>query len=176
MIFRETGLPGLLLIELEAIADNRGTFARIFDSVEWEAHGMPARVAQRSLSRNTRRGTLRGMHYQIAPHEETKLVRCARGAIYDVAVDLRPGSSTYCRWFATELSETNDLMLFIPEGFAHGFLTLVEATEVEYQMSVPYSPDHARAVRWDDPAFGITWPEAPAVIADRDRLLPDFNP
>lgn len=175
MIFRETQLAGLVVVELEPISDERGSFARTFDSAEWEARGMPAGVSQCNLSRNLQRGTLRGMHYQDEPYGESKLVRCARGSIFDVAIDLRPASATFRRWFGLELSSENGCMLSIPEGFAHGFLTLTELSEVEYLMSTPYVPTHARGVRWDDPAFGIEWPAPPLVISERDRGFDDFR-
>ncbi|HXH34716.1 MAG TPA: dTDP-4-dehydrorhamnose 3,5-epimerase [Plantibacter sp.] len=174
MTFAETGLSGLVLIELEPLADERGSFARTFDAAKWEAHGIPSTVVQCSVSRNHRQGTLRGMHYQAEPHGETKLVRCGRGAIFDVAVDLRPDSTTFRRWFGEELSETNGRMLHIPAGFAHGFLTLADESEVVYQMADPYVADAARGLRYDDPAFAIQWPAAPVVISDRDRTYPDF--
>ncbi len=174
MIFRETELAGLVVVELVPIADERGSFARTFDAAAWEASGLNPRVLECSLSRNHARGTLRGMHYQEAPHGETKLVRCSRGAIFDVAVDLRPESATYRRWFGLELSDENGRMLSIPEGVAHGFLTLTAGAEVLYQMSDVYVPTAARGVRWDDPAFGIDWPESPQVISSRDRTFPDF--
>lgn len=175
MIVRETGLAGLHVVELEPIRDERGVFARTFDAAEWEARGMSPHVRQCSLSRNVSRGTLRGMHYQAAPHGECKLVRCSRGAIFDVAVDLRPESPTFRRWYGIELSDENDTLLYIPEGFAHGFLTLTDASEVLYQISTAYAPDHARGVRWDDAAFAIAWPEQPRVLSARDRSFPDFT-
>lgn len=175
MIFRETGFGGLVVIELELVGDERGSFARTFDAAEWAANGMSARVVQCNLSRNARRRTLRGLHYQADPYGEAKLVRCSRGAVYDVAVDLRRDSPTFRGWFGLELSEANDRMLYIPEGFAHGFLTLTDDTEVLYQMSSEYAPDAARGVRWDDPAFGIEWPEEPLVVSERDRAFPDFG-
>jgi len=174
MTFTETGLSGLVLIELEPVSDERGSFARTFDSAEWEARKMPSAVVQCSLSRNRRKGTLRGMHYQAEPHSETKLVRCSRGAVYDVAVDLRPGSPTFRLWFGEELSEANGRMLHIPAGFAHGFLTLADESEVVYQMADAYVATSARGVRFDDPAFAIEWPAVPLVISDRDRAYPDF--
>lgn len=176
MIFRDTGLEGLVVIELELEADERGGFARTFDASVWKAHGMAARVAQCNLSRNDRRGTLRGLHYQPEPQAEAKLVRCSRGAIYDVAIDLRRGSPSFRSWYGLELSAANDLMLFIPEGLAHGFLTLTDDTEILYQMSAEYVPGAARGVRWNDPAFGIEWPEEPILLSDRDRSFPDFDP
>jgi dTDP-4-dehydrorhamnose 3,5-epimerase len=175
MIFTETPLPGAYAIDPERIADERGFFARMFEPREFEAHGLNPRVAQCSLSFNPRRGTLRGMHYQRAPFEEAKLVRCTRGAIHDVIIDLRPGSRTFRGHFGIALDAESRRMLYIPEGFAHGFLTLTDDAEVSYQMSQIYSPAHAAGVRWDDPAFGIVWPGTVAVIAERDRTYPDFR-
>lgn len=176
MILRSTELADLVLVELEPAADERGSFTRTFDAALWQEHGLPSEVVQCSVSRNRRRGTLRGLHFQEEPHGETKLVRCSRGAIFDVVVDLRRSSPTYCRWFGQELSERNDLMLVVPRGFAHGFLTLEDASEVHYQMSTPFVPEAARGVRWNDSAFGIVWPFAPDVISERDQTLPDFTP
>lgn len=175
MNFTDTGLQGLVLVELESIDDERGSFARTFDAAEWEARGMPSRIAQCNLSRNIGLHTLRGMHYQEPPYEEAKLVRCSQGAIFDVAVDLRHDSPTFKRWFGAELSAENGRMLFLPEGFAHGFLTLTAESEVVYQMSNLYEPTAARGVRWDDPAFAIEWPAEPVVMSERDRGFPDFG-
>jgi len=175
MIFRQTGLDGLMLIEVEPIEDERGAFARTFDADEWEKHGLAADVVQCNLSRNRAQWTLRGMHYQEPPHAEAKLVRCSRGAIYDVAVDLRSESATFRRWFGVELSDENGLMLHIGEGFAHGFLTLTDVSEVAYQMSARYDPAAARGVRWNDPAIAVAWPGEPVVISDRDRGFPDLE-
>ena len=176
MIFRETPIPGAYLIELEPLVDERGSFARTFAVDEFEAHGLETRVVQCNTSVNDRAGTLRGMHYQVPPRAEAKLVRCARGAIFDVVVDLRPESPTYCAWYGAELSAANGRMLFVPVGLAHGFQSLEDDTEVLYQMSEAYSPEHARGVRWDDPAFGIEWPEAAErTISPRDREYPDFR-
>jgi dTDP-4-dehydrorhamnose 3,5-epimerase len=177
MIFTETPLAGAFVIELERLADERGSFARIFDADAWRERGLNGHVAQCSISFNAKRGTLRGMHYQAEPWAECKLVRCTRGAIYDVIVDLRPDSPTYTRWFGIELAESNDLLLYIPEGFAHGFQTLADASEVSYQISQIYLPEAARGVRWDDPIFGIEWPdsEVERVISARDRAYPDFE-
>jgi dTDP-4-dehydrorhamnose 3,5-epimerase len=175
MNFVETGLQGLIVVELEPSSDERGSFARTFDSAEWEARGMCPRVVQCNLSRNVLRYTLRGLHYQDEPQAETKLVRCSRGTVFDVAVDLRPDSATFRRWFGLELSEDNGRMLHIPGGFAHGFLTLSDASEVLYQMSEAYVPSLARGVRWDDPAFAIDWPASPLVMSERDRSFPDFS-
>ncbi len=175
MIFTETDLPGLLLLEVEWAIDERGGFARTFDIGEWQARGLVASVAQCNLSRNDSRGTLRGMHYQAPPYEETKLVRCSTGSIYDVVIDLRRESPTFCRWFGTELSAENGRMLCVPAGFAHGFVTLADATEVVYQMSREYEAAAARGVRWDDPSFGIDWPIQPVVMSERDRSFRDFG-
>lgn len=175
VIFRETGLTGLMLVELEPISDERGSLARTFDSAEWEQRGLSAQVVECNLSRNPHRGTLRGMHYQEPPHSESKLVRCSRGAIFDVAVDIRPESPTFRRWFGIELSDENGRMLHVSEGFAHGFLTLTDASEVMYQMSARYNADFARGIRWDDPAIGMEWPASPSVISERDRGFPDFE-
>jgi dTDP-4-dehydrorhamnose 3,5-epimerase len=173
-----TPLPGAHVVELEPIGDERGWFARTFDAAAFEAIGLDARVSQCNTSFNARAGTLRGMHFQAAPHGESKLVRCTRGAIYDVIVDLRPGSEAYCRWFGIELREGGNASLFVPAGFAHGFQTLTDDAEVHYQMSYHYVPEAASGVRWDDPAFGIEWPEPPTggrTIAERDAAYPDFR-
>jgi len=175
VIFHETPLAGVVVVEAEPIADERGSFARTFDADEFERRGLNPRVAQANVSSNVRAGTLRGMHYQREPWRECKLVRCTRGAIYDVALDLRPESETFGRWHAVELSEDNRLALYVPEGFAHGFQTLTDATEVAYQISQVYVPDAAAGVRWDDERFGIKWPEAAVrVMSERDRTYPDF--
>jgi dTDP-4-dehydrorhamnose 3,5-epimerase len=171
----ETSVDGAWIVEPERHADERGFFARTWDAEVFERHGLESQLVQCSISHNTRRGTLRGMHYQAAPHEETKLVRCTTGAIFDVAVDLRPDSPTYTRWFGVELSAENRLALYIPKGCAHGFLTLEDDTEVLYQMTEVWAPDAARGVRFDDPAFGIRWPGEVAVINERDRAYPDFE-
>ena len=176
MRFTETRVAGAFLIEPEPIADERGLFARTFCQEEFEAHGLNPCVAQCNLSLNHRKGTLRGLHYQAAPHQEAKLVRCTSGAIWDVALDLRPGSPSHRAWFGAELAAGNRAMLYVPEGCAHGFLPLADATEVAYQMSAPYEPAAARGVRWDDPAFGIDWPGEVLVINERDRSYPDVGP
>ncbi len=175
MIFKETALRGAYIIEPEAICDERGFFARTFCRDEFEAHGLNSAVAQCNISGNLRRGTLRGMHYQSEPHAEAKLVQCVRGALYDVIIDLRPGSDTYCRWVGVELSGLNRRLLYVPEGFAHGFQTLEDDTAVYYQISEFYAPQSARGVRWNDPAFGIDWPLSDPVISDKDRQLPDYE-
>jgi dTDP-4-dehydrorhamnose 3,5-epimerase len=175
MIFTETKLKGAYIIEPEKKADERGFFARTWCQHEFEAQGLNPRLVQCNISYNARRSTLRGMHYQVAPYAEAKLVRCTRGAIHDVIIDLRPDSATYKQHVAVSLDADNYRMLYIPEGFAHGFQTLEDATEVFYQMSVVYSPEAARGVRWDDPVFGIDWPQAEyRHMSDRDRNWPDF--
>ncbi len=173
MKLRELALTGAYLIEPERLEDERGFFARTFCAAEFAARGLRATVAQCSVSYNRRRGTLRGLHYQAPPHEEAKLVRSTRGAAYDVIVDLRPGSATFRQWVGVELSAENRRMLYIPEGFAHGFQTLVDDTELFYQMSTAYVPEAARGIRWDDPDLAIAWPPAAArVISPRDLALP----
>ena len=175
MIFHATEIDGVRILEPERLEDERGFFARIWDTSEFAQHGLTDRLVQCSISYNRRRGTLRGLHYQTAPYEEAKVVRCTAGAIFDVAVDLRPGSSTRCRWVGAVLSAENRRALYVPEGCAHGFLTLTDDSEVEYKISEVYSPAAARGARWDDPAFGIVWPEKVAVINERDRSYPDFG-
>lgn len=176
MIFTETHLSGAHVIELEPRRDERGWFARTFDAEQFRERGLDPVVVQCSTSFNERGGTLRGMHFQEEPHGEPKLVRCTRGGIFDVIVDLRPESPTHCDWFGVELTAENGKMLYIPIGFAHGFQTMVDASEVHYQMAHQYVPDAARGVRWDDPAFGIEWPEADErIVSERDRGYPDFK-
>jgi len=168
--FLATELQGCFIVELDAIADERGFFARTFSADEFRRHGLNPAVVECSISHNARKGTLRGMHFQLAPHGEAKLVRCNRGRMLDVAVDLRPGSPTNLGWTSAELSPDNLRSLYLPEGFAHGFLTLEDATEVSYQMSYPYVADAGSGLRWDDPALGIAWPEVgPLTISERDR-------
>jgi dTDP-4-dehydrorhamnose 3,5-epimerase len=176
MVFSETSLKGAFVIDLERSEDERGFFARSWCQREFEAHGLNPRIAQCSVSRNRLKGTLRGMHYQAAPHEEAKLVRCTRGAIYDAIIDLRPGSQTFKQYFSAVLTDDNGRSLYVPEGCAHGFLTLVDDCEIFYQISENYEPSAARGVRWDDRAFAIAWPETVKVISDRDRTYPDFQP
>lgn len=175
MIWVETSLPGAWLLEPERVEDERGYFARTYSRQEFAARGLDPEIAQCSVSWNRRRGTLRGLHFQAAPHEETKLVRCTRGSVWDAIVDLRPGSPTLERHFAAVLSAERGNSLYVPKGFAHGFITLEDATEVSYQISAPYAPESARGYRWDDPAFAIPWPEPPAVISARDRALPLYD-
>jgi dTDP-4-dehydrorhamnose 3,5-epimerase len=174
MIFRETHLVGAFLIRLEKMEDERGYFARSFCEKEFARHNLSLPVVQCNVSFNRAKGTLRGMHYQAAPHEEAKLVRCTRGALYDVIIDLRPDSETYKDYCAEELTDTNGKMLYVPEGFAHGFVTLADNTEVFYQMSTHYAPEYARGVRYDDPAFGIEWPCSIGCVSEKDRGYPDF--
>jgi dTDP-4-dehydrorhamnose 3,5-epimerase len=176
MRFTETKVAGAFLIEPEPIADERGFFARAWSQEEFRAHGLASTLVQCSISFSRRKGTLRGLHYQAAPHEETKLVRCTQGAIWDVAVDLRRDSPSYLAWFGAELSAANHAMLYIPEGCAHGQLTLADDSEVYYQMSAPFVAEAARGVRFDDPAFGVEWPAPVEVVNQRDRTYPDFRP
>ena len=175
MKFKETPLKGAYIVDPEPSEDERGFFARTWDQREFEAHGLNPRLVQCSVSFNSNKGTLRGMHYQAEPYEEAKLVRCTMGAIYDVIIDLRPDSPTLKQWVGEELTADNYRMLYAPEGFAHGFLTLRDRTEVFYQMSQVHVPASARGVRWDDPAFGIDWPIPVEVISDRDKNYPNFT-
>ncbi len=178
MRFIETPLNGAWVVDLDLLGDERGWFARTFDAGEFAARGLNPAVVQCNASFNARRGTLRGMHYQAEPHGESKLVRCVRGAIFDVAVDLRGGSPTLRRWHGVELSADNRLAFYIPPGLAHGFQTLSDDAEVLYQMGNPYVPEAARGVRWDDPAFAIQWPEPDGerIVSERDRAFADFRP
>jgi dTDP-4-dehydrorhamnose 3,5-epimerase len=169
-------LPGVFLIEPEPLADDRGFFARTWCSREFADHGLVTAIAQCSLSYNRRKGTLRGMHYQAPPHEEVKIVRCTAGAIYDVVIDLRPGSPTRGRWLGVELSAANRRQIYVPAGFAHGFQALVDDTEVFYQISQFYHPESARGLRYDDPAFGIRWPLGDLTVSERDLSFPEFRP
>ncbi len=187
MIFTETKLKDAFIIEPERLEDERGFFARTWCKQEFESHGLNQKLVQCNISFNKKKGTLRGMHYQEAPHEEARLVRCTMGAIYDVIIDLRPDSPTYCQWISVVLSAPGSQptsqnsqptahykMLYVPEGFAHGFLTLEDNTEVFYQMSEFYAPEYTKGVRWNDPAFNILWPEDVVEISDRDKQYPDF--
>ena len=171
-----TELPEAKLVELERIEDERGFFARSFCARDFQAEGLDPCVAQCNVSYNRRRGTLRGMHFQRAPYAEAKLVRCTRGGIYDVIVDLRPDSPSFRRWLAVELTDENRRALYVPPGFAHGFQTLADDCEVFYQMSEFYVPDAATGVRWNDPAFAIAWPIANPILSPRDAAYPDFVP
>lgn len=175
MIFYQTEIPGVYEIQPEPYLDERGFFARIWCQNEFSEHGLNPKLVQCNISFNVRKRTLRGMHYQAAPYEEAKVVRCTRGAIYDVAIDLRTQSRTFKKWVGMELTSDNHRMMYVPEGCAHGFLTLQDNTEVAYQMSEFYNPQSGRGVRWDDPAFGIVWPDKVDVISDRDRNYLDFG-
>jgi dTDP-4-dehydrorhamnose 3,5-epimerase len=175
MIFQETKLPGVLEIYLEPHGDERGFFARSWCQNEFERRGLNPKVAQCNISFNVKKGTLRGIHYQEGPCAEDKLVRCTKGSIYDVVVDLRPRLPSFKEWIGVLLTAANRQMLYVPEGCAHGFLTLEDETEVFYQMSEFYHPELARGVRWDDPAFGIVWPDRVVVISERDRTYPNFE-
>jgi dTDP-4-dehydrorhamnose 3,5-epimerase len=174
VIFKETELKGARIVELEPARDERGYFARTYCQNEFRQNGLELVIVQCDVSYNKKKGTLRGMHYQSAPHEEAKLVSCIRGAMYDVIVDLREQSPTYCRWLAVELTERNCKMLYIPYGFAHGFQTLTDDTIVYYQMSEYYHQECARGVLWNDSAFGIKWPLKISMMAAKDRQFPDF--
>ncbi len=174
MLFRETPLAGAFVLEPEQHEDERGGFFRSFCRHEFERHGLDATVAQANVSSNRRAGTLRGLHFQTEPHGETKLVRCSRGRLFDVIADLRPGSSTQGQWFGTELSAANGHQLYIPRGFAHGFLTLDDDTEVSYLMGSFYQPGAGAGVRWDDPDLAIAWPQPPRLLSDRDAALPSL--
>jgi dTDP-4-dehydrorhamnose 3,5-epimerase len=175
VLFTETKLKGAYVVEPERLKDERGFFARNWSKREFAAHGLDHRLVECNISFNQHRGTLRGMHFQIAPSAQPKLVRCTRGSLYDVAVDLRVSSPSFKQWVAVELTEANYLMLYIPAGFAHGFQTLADETEVLYQMSEVFSPEHAGGVRWNDPAFRIEWPLEVTAISERDASYADFG-
>ena len=175
MIFHETKLHGAFEVHLEPMGDERGFFARSFCRHEFEQHGLNSVTVQCNVSFNEKRGTLRGMHYQAAPHPETKLLRCTQGAIYDVVVDLRPDSPTFKDWIGVTLTAENRKMIYVPEGCAHGFLTLEDRSEIFYQMSEIYYPELSRGVRWNDPAFRIDWPAPPVIMSERDRTYPAFQ-
>jgi dTDP-4-dehydrorhamnose 3,5-epimerase len=175
MKFYETKLQGVFEIHLEPYLDERGFFARSWCQQAFASHSLHTKVVQCSVSFNVRKGTLRGLHYQAVPYAETKIVRCTRGALYDVVVDLRSQSPTFKEWIAVVLTATNRHMVYVPEGCAHGFLTLEDETEIFYQMSEYYYAESARGVRWDDPAFQIVWPSEVAVISERDRTYPNWE-
>lgn len=175
MIFTETQLRGAFVIDIEKKEDQRGFFARTFCEREFAEKGLETHFVQSSISHNTHKGTLRGMHYQAAPYEEVKVVRCTAGALYDVIVDLRPASPTFKKHFGVELTAQNCRMLYIPKQFAHGFQTLHDHTEILYNMTQFYSPESARGVRWNDPTFGINWPPDERIINERDQTYPDFK-
>ncbi len=163
------------MIEPEPAIDERGYFARVFCRNRFREQGLESEFIQNSISQNSRRGTLRGMHYQVESAAEIKLVQCLRGALYDVIIDLRPQSATYCNWYAVELSAENGRLLYVPEGFAHGFQTLKDDTLVYYMISQAYAPEYTRGVRWDDPAFMVEWPLANPIMSEKDRRLPDYR-
>jgi dTDP-4-dehydrorhamnose 3,5-epimerase len=175
MTFTETPLSGAFIIDIVPIDDERGFFSRTWSADEFEKRGLDTTLVQCNVAWNRVKGTLRGMHFQRAPYEEVKIVRCTRGALLDVIVDLRQGSPTFCRWTAVELNAESRRMLYIPKGFAHGYLTLTDDVEAYYHVSSPYVPESAGGVGWDDPAFGIEWPFTPSVISSRDRAWPRFN-
>jgi dTDP-4-dehydrorhamnose 3,5-epimerase len=176
MIFSETNLRGAYIIDIECAEDERGYFARTFCRKEFEERGLNPAVAQCSISYNRRKGTLRGLHYQAPPHAEAKVVTCLAGAVYDVIIDLRAESETFRRWFGISLSgQGRRRMVYVPEGFAHGFETLEDHSMVAYQIAEFYTPESARGIRWDDPAFAVRWPEDPQVISERDKSYPDFR-
>lgn len=174
MIFLETELQGAFIIKLEKFKDERGFFARSWCRREFENQGLNPNLVQCNISFNRKKGTLRGMHYQAPPYEEAKLVRCTMGAIYDVIIDLRPDSSTFKKWISVEMTSENRKMIYVPEGVAHGFITLEDNTEVFYQMSEFYAPDSARGIRWNDPVFNIQWPIEPTTLSERDQNFFDF--
>jgi dTDP-4-dehydrorhamnose 3,5-epimerase len=175
LIFSETSITGAIILDLERREDDRGFFARAFCEDEFRARGLNGRIAQCNLSWNRVKGTLRGLHYQAEPFEETKIVRCTRGAIWDVVIDLRPDSETYRRWAGVELTAENARALYVPTGLAHGFITIQDDTEVLYMMGSPYVAEAATGVAWDDPAFAIDWPAEPVLISDRDRMYPRWK-
>lgn len=176
MKFTETPLQGAYVIELEKRGDDRGFFARFFCEREYQQHGLNHHIVQINNSASKFKGTLRGMHYQLAPNAEDKIIRCLRGALFDAIIDLRPGSPTFLKHFTIELTAENRIMLYVPQGFAHGFITLAENTEAFYLVTEFYSPENERGLRYNDPKFGIRWPLEPVVISDKDKNQPDFNP
>jgi dTDP-4-dehydrorhamnose 3,5-epimerase len=176
VIFTEAPIPGAFLIELEKRGDERGFFARAFCENEFSAHGLASRFVQVNNSLSRFKGTLRGMHYQLAPKAETKVVRCIRGALLDVILDLRPASPTFGKSYGAELSAENRRMMYVPKGFAHGFVTLQDDTEAFYFVDEFYAPTEERCIRWNDPRFAIAWPAEPAVISDKDRNQKNFDP
>jgi dTDP-4-dehydrorhamnose 3,5-epimerase len=175
MIFKETKLKGAFVIEPERLCDSRGFFARTFCHREFIQHGLNPRVVQCNVSFNKKKGTLRGMHHQIAPRQEDKFIRCINGGIFDVIIDLRPESSTFKEWFSVELTSENRKMVYVPKSFSHGFMTLKDNTEVFYQMSEFYFPEYARGIRWNDPAFKIEWPNKITSISEKDMNYSDFS-
>jgi dTDP-4-dehydrorhamnose 3,5-epimerase len=175
MKFTETKLKGAFIIEVEKLEDERGFFGRSWCANEMKAHGLNVNICQANVSFNKSKGTLRGMHYQIAPHQEAKLVRCSRGSIYDVVIDLRNDSPTFKQWIGVELTQDNYKMLYVPKDFAHGFITLEDNCEISYLMSEYYVPGAGATIRWNDPLFNIKWPVEPAIMSEKDKIQPDFN-
>ncbi len=176
MIFNKTPLPGAYIIDLEKKGDDRGFFARVFCKQEFKQHELETEFVQINNSLSAKKGTLRGMHYQLDPHAEVKVVRCIKGRLWDVILDIRPNSPTFGQWFGAELSAENRRMMYVPKGFAHGFITLEDDTEAFYLVSAYYAPEFERGIRWNDPKFNIQWPIEPQVISDKDRNHPDFDP
>lgn len=177
MLFNPTGINGVFLIELQKIEDDRGSFARTFCKKEFEENGLNTVFVQGNTAVSRCKGTLRGMHYQRAPFAEAKLIRCIRGAVFDVAIDLRPESTTYCQWFGIELTAENNRLLYVPEGFAHGYQALMDDTELFYLVSQFYTPQAEQGVRWDDSQFNIAWPIVDGLqLSEKDRAWPDFSP
>jgi dTDP-4-dehydrorhamnose 3,5-epimerase len=176
MIFTETPLKGAYVIELKKIGDDRGFFARTFCKNEFSGHGLNNEIVQINNSLSADKGTLRGMHYQLPPKAEDKIVRCIKGSLFDAIIDIRPDSETFGKWFGIELSAENRKMLFVPKGFAHGFITLEDNTEAFYLVTEFYGPDYERGIRWNDPKFNIDWPIDPIIISDKDQNHPDFDP
>ena len=175
MQFTQTPLDGAFLIDLEKREDSRGFFARMFCPREFEQHGLRPSLAQINTAMSFEKGTLRGMHYQLPPHAEIKVVKCLRGAVHDVILDLRPDSATFGTWFGAELNDDNRRMMYIPEGFGHGYYSLTDNAELLYLTTEFYSPESERTIRWDDPKFGIEWPGEPAVISEKDAAARDFD-
>jgi dTDP-4-dehydrorhamnose 3,5-epimerase len=175
MIFTETKLKGAYIIDVKRLEDERGFFGRSYCEREFEEYGLNTNVVQANVSHNKVKGTLRGMHMQVSPYEETKLVRCTRGAIYDVIIDMREDSETYKQWIGVELTADNFRMLYVPEGFAHGFITLEDNTDVTYQVTQFYTPGSEKGIRWNDPSFNIQWPIEPVVVSEKDQAHPDFE-
>jgi len=175
MIFNKTSLKDAYVLELEKFEDERGFFARAFCKNEFSDHDIKFPVAQANISFTKQKGTLRGMHYQTSPHEEAKLIRCTKGSIYDVIIDVRNDSPTYKKWFGAVLSDDNYKMMYVPEGFAHGFLTLEDDIEVTYMVSEFYAPGAEKGIRWNDPAFNIDWPTEVKVVSEKDKNWPDFS-
>ncbi len=175
MIFTETKLKGAFVLEIKKIEDDRGFFGRSWCKNEMEEHGLNGEIVQANTSFSHRKGTLRGMHFQVPPYEEAKIIRCVRGAMYDVIIDLRPGSPTFRQWVGVELSQDNYKLFYVPEGFAHSFITLTDDVEVYYNVTAFYTPGAERGIRWNDKAFNIKWPIEPVVISTKDRDHPDFD-